>query len=65
MKKQTLPKATYKNGMLYLTEPYEPENRITCGVIGEMSDKSLVWEDSNGNQYLRMKFYGKYYFCEF
>ena len=62
-RKQTLPIATYKNGKWHLTEPYEPENRITCTVIGEMCDGTLVWEDENGKQFSRQRFFGKYYFC--
>lgn len=61
---ETLPTAIYKNGKWCLSEPFEPENRITCSVVGEMCDGALVWEDENGKQFSRQRFFGKYYFCE-
>lgn len=61
---QTLPIAAYKNGKWELSEPYEPENRITCTVVGEMCDGTIVWEDNKGKQFSRQKFFGKYYFCK-
>lgn len=64
MRKQTLPVAYYENGHWTLSEPYNYDNRITCVPYGEMSDGTMVWEDSEGKQYTRNKFFGKYYFCE-
>ena len=63
MKKQTLPVATYNKGKWVLSEPYEYSNRITCKPYGEMSDGTMVWQDKNEKQYIRMKFFGKYFFC--
>lgn len=60
--KNTLPIAYLEKGKLVLTEPYDYDNRITCELIGEMSDGTKVWEDNNGKQYTKNLFYGKYYF---
>ena len=60
---ERLPVAKYINGKWNLSEPYDGENRIYCSVVGQMCDGSLVWEDENGKQYSRQRFFGKYYFC--
>lgn len=42
------------------------ENKITCEVIGEMNEKTKVWEDiENGKQYGLLRMLGKYYFYKF
>jgi len=64
MRKQTLPVAEYVNGKWFLDEPHEPNNRITCEAYGVMDDGAIVWEDSNGKQYTRARFFGKFYFCK-
>lgn len=64
MRQQTLPVAYFEKGHWVLTEPYEPDNRITCRPYGEMNDGTLVWVDDEDNQYTRIMFYGKYYFCK-
>jgi len=64
MRKQTLPVAYIENGKWVLTEPYDPSNRITCSPYGEMSDGTMVWENAEGKQFTRCRFFGKYYFCE-
>lgn len=60
--KQTLPIAYIIRGKLYLTEPYDPDNRITCELSGEMDDGTKVWQHESGKQYMRIRKYGKYYF---
>ena len=61
---ETNPIAKYTPDGWVLGEPYEPNDRITCTVYGEMSDGVKVWTDENGKQYTRQRFFGKYYFVE-
>ena len=39
--------------------------KITCSPFGEMSDGTMVWADEDGNQFLKQKHFGRYFFCEF
>ena len=67
MRKETLPTGRYKGDELILNDPYTPnwENEFTtCTPYGEMQDGTMVWADSNGNQYTRQKILGRFYFVE-
>lgn len=62
--KQNLPVVYYEKGKWVFTSPYDYNTRISCKPYGEMSDGTMIWEDEEGKQYTRNKFFGKYYFCE-
>lgn len=41
---------------------YYLQGRITCELIGEMDTGEKVWQDKDGNQYLRVKVCGLFAF---
>ena len=59
--KQTLPTIRYEDGKpeLHMSE------MIACSPYGEMADGTMVWESENGEQFIRCKLFGKYFFSEF
>ncbi len=64
MRKETNPIAYYSEGRLDLRDFGNMEAWITCIPYGQMSDGTMVWEDNEGNQYTRNKFFGKYFWVE-
>ena len=60
-----LPVAHVEQSKLVLSDPYDRDGYIECSPYGQMADGSMVWADEAGNQYLKQRFFGKYYFCQF
>ena len=60
--KRTLPLITVNDNKY---SDWTIHEKITCRVVGEMSDKSKVWEDENGKQYMMFRMLGKCYFAEY
>ena len=59
--KQTLPVMRYIDGHCV----WFHSKKVTCSPYGEMADGTMVWCDEDGNQWIRQKFCGRFFFCEF
>lgn len=59
---QRLPIAKIENGKVILTDYEDYEKWIECEPYGEMSDGTMVWENAEKKQFIRKRFYGKYFF---
>ena len=63
LRRETLPVAMYAGGKwIFEGLTGDGVGKVTCSPYGQMSDGTLVWTDSNENQYVRRKLWGVFFF---